>query len=433
MSRHIRAHSRKIKIAFVMVVALGMLVFGPLTKQSNGADAAMKNSPAMQLVSLGMKFNGSASCKGSGCHNKEGDDTPPKEGLHELNIWKEHDKHAKAFDTLVSNAESKEMGTKLKIADVKTSDKCLSCHALNVPKNLQGSAYNIKEGNTCKSCHGPSEKWLKEHADPKWQDAQRAKMPHDALLKATGLYDTRPVVVRGELCASCHLSIDPELIAAGHPQPTFELAYYSDIEPKHWSETHFKGPDGFVNAKIWVAGQVVCVREAMEQLSSRAKAKAPEASIASAWQQALAHATVFQPAAATIGLDAAGIDMHMKALAGMKPTDGDKLAAEADAIAKICAGVDKDKVEKWNADAATTGKWLAALANLTGMATKYGQFGIDQQSMGISSLYVAWATGSNKKDDAMDKLITDKLFPEKAPEAAAWDAAVGEVKAKLPK
>ena len=35
--------------------------------------------------------------------------------------------------------------------------------------------------------------------------------------------------------------------------------------------------------------------------------------------------------------------------------------------------------------------------------------------------------------EALDKLIGDKLFPEKALEGAAWDAAVGEVKAKLPK
>lgn len=423
---------RKVTLAVIAFLAIVMLMFGPVTRYVDGQTGAMKTSPAMQLASLGMKFNGSASCKGSGCHNKEGDDTPPKEGLHELNIWKEHDKHAKAFETLAT-PDSKEIGTKLKIADVRTSDKCLSCHALNVAKNLQGSAYNIKEGNTCESCHGPSEKWLKEHADPKWQDAQRAKMNHEQLLKTIGLYDTRPLVVRAELCASCHLAIDPELITAGHPQPTFELAYYSDIEPKHWSETHFKGPDGFINTKIWIAGQVVCVREAMDQLSSRVKAKAPAEAIATAWQQALAHVTVFQPAAATIGLDAAGIDTHAKALAALKPTDGDKIAAEADAISKICAGVDRDKIEKWTADAATTGKMLSAVADLTGMATKYGQFGIDQQSMGISSLYVAWATGSNKKDDAMDKLIGDKLFPEKAPAPADFDKAVAEVKAKLPK
>jgi hypothetical protein len=414
------------------IVAVLALMFGPITRHVSGDAAAMKTSPAMQLVSLGMKFNGSNSCKGNGCHNKGGDDTPPKEGLHEWTIWKNKDRHAKAFDTLSSD-DSKKIGTALKIADLKTSDKCLSCHALNVPKNLQGSAYNIKEGNTCESCHGPSEKWLKDHADPKWQDAQRAKMKHDELLKATGLYDTRPVVVRAELCASCHLAIDPELVTAGHPQPSFEMAYFSDIEPKHWSEMHFKGPDGFINTKIWIAGQVVCTREAMEQLSSRVKAKAPTDAIATAWQEALAHATVFQAGADVIGLDAAGIKQHTDALAAMKPTDGDKIAAEADAVVKICAGVDKDKVEKWTADAATTGKVLGAVAGLTGMATKYGQFGIDQQSMGISSLYVGWATGSNKKDDAMDKLINDKLFPENPPKPEDFDKNVADVKAKLPK
>src|SRR5438132_654517 len=101
------------------------------------------------------------------------------------------------------------------------------------------------------------------------------------------------------------------------------------------------------------------------------------------------------------------------ALRKLSPLDrsgaGDRGAS--DAIVKICAGVDKDKLEKWTADAATTTKLMQAVANLTGMATKYGQFGIDQQSMGFSSLYVAYSTGSNKKDEALDKLITDKLFP----------------------
>ncbi|HEX3356219.1 MAG TPA: multiheme c-type cytochrome, partial [Tepidisphaeraceae bacterium] len=387
--------SRRFAAISVAILAVFVLLFGPISRYVKGDNAAMKTSPAMQLASLGMKFNGSASCKGSGCHNKDGDDTPPKEPLHELTIWKSQDKHAKAFETLTKK-DSTDIGAKLKIADVKTSDKCLSCHALNVDKGLQGSTYSIKEGNTCESCHGPSEKWLKVHADSKWQNDERTKMDHATLLKTFGLYDTRPLIVRAELCASCHLSIDPELVTAGHPVPSFEMAYYSDIEPKHWSETHFKGPDGFINAKIWMAGQDVCLREAAEQLSSRVKAKAPTDAIASAWQQTLAHASVFQPAADVAGLDAS-LKSHVDALSKLKPEDGDKISAEADAIAKICED-GKAKIDAWAPDAASSTKLLQSVASLTGMATSYGQFGIDQQSMGISSLYEAVATGNNKKD-----------------------------------
>ena len=268
----------------------------------------------------------------------------------------------------------------------------------------------------------------------------RAKMDHDALLKATGLYDTRPLIVRAELCASCHLAIDHDMIAAGHPETKFDLAYLSDLEPKHWSETHFKGPEGYVNTKVWVAGQAVGVREAMQQLSDRVKAKAPTDAIADAWQQAMAHATVFEGAATTIGLDGAGIKTHADALAAMKPEDGDKIAAEADAIVAICAKVDPAKIETWQADAATTKSWLDAVASQTGMAKKFGQFGMDQQAMSITALYTSqWtatmkkAPGDNVENDATFKALTDKLFPDKNPTPDEWDKVVADATKALPK
>jgi hypothetical protein len=439
MSHQLQPRTRHISVIVLCLTVALLIAVGSITRSVHGDEAAVKTSPAQQLATLGLKFNGANSCKGSGCHNKSGDKTPPIETLHELTIWKAKDLHAKSFENL-SNKDSKEIIGKLKIADATKSDKCLSCHALNVDAKLRGASYNIKEGNSCESCHGPSEKWLKDHADPKWQNDMRAKMDHATLLKTTGLYDTRPLIVRAELCASCHLAIDHDLIAAGHPETKFDLEYLSDLEPKHWSETHFKGLDGFVNTKIWAAGQVVGLREAMQQLSDRAKAKAPTEAIADAWQQALAHATVFQPAAATIGLDGAGIKTHMDAIAGMKPEDGDKLATEADAIVAICAKVDPAKIESWQADEATTKTWLAAVASQTGMAKKFGQFGMDQQAMSITALYTSEWTGTMQKkvgqsveDDATFKALTDKLFPEKNPSPDVWDKVVADAAKALPK
>jgi hypothetical protein len=423
-------HSKRISGFLVLCILTGSIVLGPATKPASGDAEANKSSPAMQLASLGMKFNGSASCKGSGCHNKAGADAPPTEREHEFNIWKESDKHSKAFATLTEK-DSKEIGTKLKIADVAKSEKCLSCHALNVPEKLRGNDFSIKEGNSCESCHGPSEKWLKDHTKKGWQDEMRAKMSHADLMKSVGLYDTRPLVVRAEMCASCHLSIDADMVAAGHPQPTFELAYFSDIEPKHWIDK-----TGYFNTKVWLAGQVVCVREAMQQLSARAKAKADAESLKSAWQQAMAHATVFAPGAAAAGLDAAGWKTHYDALAGMNgdAANADKMAAEADAIAKICED-GKAKIDAWDPDAnkAVAGQLLSSVAGLTGMGTKYGNFGMDQQSMGISSLYAGVANGSGKPDEATSKLIESKLFPEQPLTPENFDAAVKAVAEKLPK
>src|SRR5437764_1167829 len=187
----------KLVAGFVAIVAV---VFGAMSRPAVGEPA--EPAPAMKLASPGMKFDGARTCRGTKCHDKAGDEAPPKERDHEYNIWSAHDKHAKAFEAL-SKPESAEIGKKMAtpIADVTKSEACLSCHAQNVPENLRGQKFSIKEGNTCTSCHGPSEKWLEPHADKGWTDKQRAAIPdHEALLKQWGLYDTKALLARAELC-----------------------------------------------------------------------------------------------------------------------------------------------------------------------------------------------------------------------------------------
>ncbi len=407
-----------------------VLIFGTMVPRATGEPMDQSSSPAMQLTKLGMKFDGARTCAGSGCHDKAGDDAPPAEPGHELTIWTAHDHHAKAFDTL-AKPESAEMGKKLSIADVKTSERCLSCHALNVPQNLQGEKFRIKEGNTCGSCHGPSEKWLKPHAEKGWTDKQRGSMDHDGLLKQLGLFDTKPAGARAQLCASCHLAIDADLVANGHPQPTFEIAYYSEIEPPHW-----KIADGYGDVKLWAAGQAACLRDAMRQLASRAKANAGADAIKAAYEQAMAHASVFAAAAPALGVDAGALSSHTSAMSKAS-TDAAVLGKEADAVAEMASQA-LAKVDSFNPDKAAAAKILTAIASQTDMAKNFGQFGMDQQSMSISSLFHACAKGDNMPDAARDevsKLIESKLFPPENGELSAeqFDKNVPEVAAKLPK
>jgi hypothetical protein len=437
--------SRRISIVVVLVASMLSLGIGTLTHPARGADAANAEAPAMKLATLGFKFNGANSCKGSGCHNEPGkngkaaDLAPPPEGLHEWNIWNKKDNHAKAFNTLATK-DSKDIVAKLKIADATKSDKCLSCHALKVDKPLQGANFKITEGNTCENCHGPSEKWLKDHADPKWQDAQRASMDHDKLMTTLGVYDTRPVVVRAELCASCHLSIDADMVAAGHPLPSFEMAYGQMEEPKHWQENHFKEPEGFANTKIWMAGQVVCVREAMNQLSARVKAGAKGDAINDAYHEALAHAMVFQPAVAIVGLDEKEYTDNLTKLAGMKPDAGADVAATADKIAAVCdAKKAAAKLDPWKADQDTTVKLLQALAKMQGMGAKCDLFGVDQQSRGLYSLYASYWSGthptapeSDLEKDSVASAIKSKLLPKEPPSNEDFDKAVPTIAGQLP-
>src|SRR2546425_7991450 len=81
------------------------------------------------------------------------------------------------------------------------------------------------------------------------------------------MYDTKNFLLRSEKCVSCHLSIDQELVAAGHPDLlAFELATFSANMPPHWRD---KG--AWADTKVWATGQAILLREAPKQPASRPK------------------------------------------------------------------------------------------------------------------------------------------------------------------
>ncbi|HVT87556.1 MAG TPA: multiheme c-type cytochrome [Tepidisphaeraceae bacterium] len=398
-----------------VVVVLGLLASTLFTR--SWAQQAAMQSPASKLVTLKLKFDGARSCGGNNCHDKAGDDAPPAEPGHEFTIWNNQDSHHKSFDGL-SNATSKKIAGALKIADATTDAKCVTCHALSVPTELRGEKFNIRDGNTCGQCHGPSEKWLKPHSEKGWLDKQRASNNHDALLNALGLYDTKPLVARAEICVSCHLAIDHELVVAGHPQPMFDLDYFTALEPKHW-----KDPEGYFGTKVWLAGQMVAVKESMQQLATRATADKASEGTKAAYQQAMAHLTVFKSAAATLGLDVAGMDVK-----------SDAMATDAANVAKLADGL-KAKVDAWEPKESPL-PMLKKIAAEKSLAKDYGLFGMKQMGYALSALYNSAAKGGKFKDtdkDAMNKMIDDKFFPEKGEiKADTFEKDLADIVAKLP-
>jgi len=78
---------------------------------------------------------------------------------------------------------------------VKTSERCLNCpRAGRPPRRCAGAKFNLKEGNTCEQCHGPSEKVASNRIRKKgWTDQAggAATGSHDALLSKWGLFDTK--------------------------------------------------------------------------------------------------------------------------------------------------------------------------------------------------------------------------------------------------
>jgi hypothetical protein len=332
-----------------LLLSGGILFVGFQT--AKGAGAMNKPGPNDDLVKLGFKFEGASTCSNAQCHGADN----PQEGkgattLAEFTQWSGGDKHKDAFSQL-SNDQGKAIADKLKIADATTDARCTQCHALDVPKNLQGKGYDKTEGVSCASCHGPSEKWSGPHKEHGWIDKQRAEFkPYQVLLKHWGLYDTQDVYARANKCTSCHLAIDADMVAAGHPQPTFELDYFSKGEKNGgiYTSQHWRDPKiPFYNTMLWSTGQAVSLRDAMQQLADRANMKADAKAITDAYNQAMAHYSVFRGTGYTTTIKS---DPMSAALAGA--VKGGNMASVAtaandiaDAVGKIAPGLG---VTKWD-------------------------------------------------------------------------------------
>ena len=86
------------------------------------------------------------------------------------------------------------------------------------------------------------------------------------------MYDTRDLIKRSERCLSCHLGtsekfVDHEMIAAGHPDLTFELNLFSAVMPRHWKEP---ADNGWRGVQEWGVGEAVQLQKGLERLARRA-------------------------------------------------------------------------------------------------------------------------------------------------------------------
>jgi hypothetical protein len=414
-----------------------LLVLQPSTTVGQSAAGTMmkRPGPADDFVKLNLKFDGAQSCSNAKCHGAD----KPKEGagattLAEFTQWSAGDppdRHAKAFETLGKD-DSKAIAAKLKIADAATSARCTSCHALAVPDKLHGKQFSLEEGVTCNSCHGPSEKWASPHAQAGWTEKQRTALKtHDGFLAKWGLYDTKSPLARANKCTSCHLAIDADMVAAGHPQPVFELDYFSKSAAKGgiYDSQHWRDPKTpYYNASLWATGQAVCVRDAMLQLAERAGGAKPDAkAVNAAMNQAMAHYSVFK---AVAGASAKAWDapaMAMTAAAkGGKMADVAKnaktVASEADKLAPSIAAMKFDR-----------NKTFAVLKSLLKdpAPAQYGEKGMEQQAYAIYSLYNAFASTGGA---ATSKMIVDNLFADEKgnpPTAQKFAAGLKQIDAAV--
>ncbi len=219
-----------------------------------------------------VKYIGPGSCAATSCHGSVKPVAGGRILQNEYSTWILQDKHSRAYQALTGDigermARILKLGTK-----AEDSPKCLACHALYTTPEQRGRPFEISEGVSCESCHGPASAWLGPHTTRDW--------PHEKSI-ALGMKDTRNVIHRTNLCLECHLGtkekfVDHEMIAAGHPDLYFELDSFSAVMPRHWKVPRESAPGkpvedpAWAGVRDWATGQAVQLRASMERLAWRA-------------------------------------------------------------------------------------------------------------------------------------------------------------------
>ncbi len=150
------------------------------------------------------KYIGAAKCKT--CHKKEliGD---------QYTAWQKGP-HAKAYQTLKSDAAQKIAAEKGISGPANEAAECLRCHVTAYGKPASAfAAAPIKneEGVSCESCHGPGSDYRKKNV-----------MANHAAAVAAGMWEPGK---NAEVCAACHNPESPTHEAFDHAARVKEIAH----------------------------------------------------------------------------------------------------------------------------------------------------------------------------------------------------------------
>jgi hypothetical protein len=352
---------------------------------------------------------------------------------NEYSTWVVQDKHAKAYSSLslpLSLKIAKNLGMQEKPEAAK---QCLVCHALDAAPSQRARTFDLTDGVSCESCHGPASGWLGEHTSRDWTHEQSLRR---------GMYDTKDITKRQEICLSCHLgatdkSVNHELLAAGHPVLTFELDSYSAVMPRHWKQPLDKDP--WRGVREWSVGQAVQLREAMEQLARRTKGPEwPEyaeldcyschhalARPEDSWRQQSGYpgrragTPPWDPAQyAVLRLlveeDGPGFDADVKQVAAVMSQlspDKDKVnTAATQAASSVGAVVQRLKARPY--DSAMTLRLLKKICGTAGPLSAMGERTAEQTVMALDSLFIAYSANEHPANEAQVKAAITALFQQ---------------------
>lgn len=425
---------------FISAFALAPLCAAQVTVQPHVTPAPQQaepqRTPQEQAAEVG-KYSGPGSCAASNCHGGVQPNTVVRISQNEYSIWAGQDKHARAYAVL-SNPVSVRMGKILGLEQPPNkTEKCLNCHALSAkPEQRAETLRTLEDGVSCESCHGPAVAWLGPHTLKNWTHEQSLKL---------GMYDMRDLTKRTERCLTCHLGttekeVDHTMIAAGHPDLTFQLEAFSSAMPRHWKPA--ADASAWLSVQELAVGQAVQLREALSRLNRRASAATwpefaeyecfachhsltkPEAS----WRQADGYpgrqpgAPVWNPSTYAVfrhiaaAVDPATTSQLLSALQNIeqlsgKPSSKDQLVARTKDAAALADRIAQE-VQAQAYDRTLTVKLLQQICDDSEMISREGERSAEQATMALDSLSVAYAKNEQLADQAALRAAINDLFQQ---------------------
>jgi Cytochrome c554 and c-prime len=419
------------RIVLPVAILAGLFPAGGVLQAGSNVPSAAERARSDTAIG---QYTGPGSCSSSSCHGsvKPRTDTPVWQ--NEYSIWVLKDKHARAF-TALSGRVAVRMARILKLPRADTAPQCLACHALDVPPEQRAHTFDLRDGVSCESCHGPAGGWLGEHTTRNWTHEQSV---------ARGMADLRDLGKRAGKCLTCHLGfqkqfVDHEMIAAGHPDLYFELDSFSAVMPRHWKEPLDQDP--WRDVRTWATGQAVELHASLERLAGRARGDVwPEYSelecfachhsltpALESWRQERGYPSrrpgdppwnasryaVFRELAGQMNAQSATqLDAHLSHLAELMSRlnpDRQAVASEAEESAQLAEGLVR-QAETQSYDRALT---LLLLRKLSGDAdgiSGAGERAAEQAAMALDSLFIAYAQNTKPSNEPEMRAAINGLF-----------------------
>jgi nitrate reductase cytochrome c-type subunit len=442
-----RATLPAIGVVVLSLLFIGISAFGQQTQSTAASQVGM--------------YSGPGGCAASNCHGSVSPKSVTRVWQNEYSIWAAQDKHARAYNML-SNPVSTRMGKILKLsANPNQSDKCLVCHSLDVAQNMRAQSFQMDDGVSCENCHGPAVGWLGPHTTKGWSHEQSLKL---------GMYDTRDLVLRSEKCMSCHVGtadkrVDHQMIAAGHPDLTFELDSFSAQMPRHW-----KFPDNqnaWEGVQEWAIGQGVELRETLNRLNRSASSQKTWPEFAElecfechhsltqpkdSWRQATGYAgrtpgaPAWNPSRYIVYRDlvkqvspesSKQLDSDLDQVSALVGSfaDREQIAAAAKSAADAADQI-LQQVRRQQYDAALTTRVMQEIAGDGNSIAEQGERAAEQAAMALDSLSIAYQKNEKIANQPELSAAIDRLFQQfnnpSAYNAPVFAAEMQKLKVLLP-